>query len=172
MNWDKYTIKSQEMIRQAMEEARKRGHQAIEPEHLLAALTAAGNQVAEYLIPKCGGTLDTLRSRIEEDLSALPKVQGGEPYLSRDLASVLDAAERIAAEMSDQYIAVEHLFLALLKTDTTAGRRLKDQGITYQTMLKAVQSLRKGAKADSPSSEEGESALAPLRSDCTASSIV
>lgn len=159
MNWDKYTIKSQEMIRQAMEEARKRGHQAIEPEHLLAALTAAGDQVAEYLIPKCGGNLDTLRSRIEEDLSALPKVQGGEPYLSRDLASVLDAAERIAAEMSDQYVAVEHLFLALLKTDTTAGRRLKDQGITYQTMLEAVQSLRKGAKADSPSSEETYNAL-------------
>ena len=141
MNWDKYTIKSQEMIRQAMEEARKRGHQAIEPEHLLAALTAEGDQVAEYLIPKCGGTLDTLRSRIEEDLSALPMVQGGEPYLSRDLASVLDAAERIAAEMSDQYVAVEHLFLALLKTDTAAGRRLKDQDITYQTMLEAVQSL-------------------------------
>lgn len=159
MNWDKYTIKSQEMIRQAMEEARKRGHQAIEPEHLLAALTAAGDQVAEYLIPKCGGTLDTLRSRIEEDLSALPKVQGGEPYLSRDLASVLDAAERIAAEMSDQYVAVEHLFLALLKTDATAGRRLKDQGITYQTMLEAVQSLRKGAKADTPSSEETYNAL-------------
>ncbi len=159
MNWDKYTIKSQEMIRQAMEEARKRGHQAIEPEHLLAALTAAGDQVAEYLIPKCGGNLDTLRSRIEEDLSGLPKVQGGEPYLSRDLASVLDAAERIAAEMSDQYVAVEHLFLALLKTDTTAGRRLKDQGITYQTMLEAVQSLRKGAKADSPSSEETYNAL-------------
>lgn len=159
MNWDKYTIKSQEMIRQAMEEARKRGHQAIEPEHLLAALTAAGDQVAEYLIPKCGGTLDTLRSRIEEDLSALPKVQGGEPYLSRDLVSVLDAAERIAAEMSDQYVAVEHLFLALLKADTTAGRRLKDQGITYQTMLEAVQSLRKGAKADSPSSEETYNAL-------------
>ena len=159
MNWDKYTIKSQEMIRQAMEEARKRGHQAIEPEHLLAALTAAGDQVAEYLIPKCGGNLDTLRSRIEEDLSGLPKVQGGEPYLSRHLASVLDAAERIAAEMSDQYVAVEHLFLALLKTDTTAGRRLKDQGITYQTMLEAVQSLRKGAKADSPSSEETYNAL-------------
>lgn len=159
MNWDKYTIKSQEMIRQAMEEARKRGHQAIEPEHLLAALTAAGDQVAEYLIPKCGGNLDTLRSRVEEDLSALPKVQGGEPYLSRDLASLLDAAERIAAEMSDQYVAVEHLFLALLKTDTTAGRRLKDQGITYQTMLEAVQSLRKGAKADSPSSEETYNAL-------------
>ena len=159
MNWDKYTIKSQEMIRQAMEEARKRGHQAIEPEHLLAALTAVGDQVAEYLIPKCGGTLDTLRSRIEEDLSALPMVQGGEPYLSRDLASVLDAAERIAAEMSDQYVAVEHLFLALLKTDTAAGRRLKDQDITYQTMLEAVQSLRKGAKADSPSSEETYNAL-------------
>ena len=159
MNWDKYTIKSQEMIRQAMEEARKRGHQAIEPVHLLAALTAAGDQVAEYLIPKCGGNLDMLRSRNEEDLSALPKVQGGEPYLSRDLASLLDAAERIAAEMSDQYVAVEHLFLALLKTDTTAGRRLKDQGITYQTMLEAVQSLRKGAKADSPSSEETYNAL-------------
>ena len=168
MNWDKYTIKSQEMIRQAMEEARKRGHQAIEPEHLLAALTAAGDQVAEYLIPKCGGNLDTLRSRIEEDLSALPKVQGGEPYLSRDLASVLDAAERIAAEMSDQYVAVEHLFLALLKTDTTAGRRLKDQGITYQTMLKAVQSLRKGAKADSPSSEETYNALSKYATNLVA----
>ena len=168
MNWDKYTIKSQEMIRQAMEEARKRGHQAIEPEHLLAALTAAGDQVAEYLIPKCGGTLDTLRSRIKEDLSALPKVQGGEPYLSRDLASVLDAAERIAAEMSDQYIAVEHLFLALLKVDTTAGRRLKDQGITYQTMLEAVQSLRKGAKADSPSSEETYNALSKYATNLVA----
>lgn len=168
MNWDKYTIKSQEMIRQAMEEARKRGHQAIEPEHLLAALTTAGDQVAEYLIPKCGGNLDTLRSRIEEDLSALPKVQGGEPYLSRDLASLLDAAERIAAEMSDQYVAVEHLFLALLKTDTTAGRRLKDQGITYQTMLEAVQSLRKGAKADSPSSEETYNALSKYATNLVA----
>lgn len=168
MNWDKYTIKSQEMIRQAMEEARKRGHQAIEPEHLLAALTTAGDQVAEYLIPKCGGNLDTLRSRIEEDLGALPKVQGGEPYLSRDLATLLDAAERIAAEMSDQYVAVEHLFLALLKTDTTAGRRLKDQGITYQTMLEAVQSLRKGAKADSPSSEETYNALSKYATNLVA----
>lgn len=159
MNWDKYTIKSQEMIQSAMTIARRRDHQAIEPEHLLAALTEQGSQVAEYLIPKCGGSLETLRSRIDEGLSTLPKVKGGEPYLSRDLATVLDTAEKVSSQMSDQYIAVEHLFLALLKSDTTAGRWLKDQGITYQTMLEAVRALRKGSKADSPSSEETYDAL-------------
>lgn len=159
MNWDKYTIMSQEMIQSAMTIARRRDHQAIEPEHLLAALTEQGSQVAEYLIPKCGGSLETLRSRIDEGLSTLPKVKGGEPYLSRDLATVLDTAEKVSSEMSDQYIAVEHLFLALLKSDTTAGRWLKDQGITYQTMLEAVRALRKGSKADSPSSEETYDAL-------------
>lgn len=159
MNWDKYTIKSQEMIQSAMTIARRHDHQAIEPEHLLAALTEQGSQVAEYLIPKCGGSLETLRSRIDEGLATLPKVKGGEPYLSRDLATVLDTAEKVSTEMSDQYIAVEHLFLALLKSDTTAGQWLKDQGITYQTMLEAVRALRKGAKADSPSSEETYDAL-------------
>lgn len=160
MNWDKYTIKSQETLRSAMTIARRHDHQAIEPEHLLAALLEAeGSQVAEYLIPKAGGNIQALRSKVDEGLAALPKVSGGEPYFGRDLTAVLDTAEQVSTEMGDRYVAAEHLFLALLRSDTAAGQWLRDQGLTYGTVLEAVKGLRKGAKADSPSSEESYDAL-------------
>ena len=159
MNPEKYTIKTQEAIQGALELAQQRGQQALEPEHLLAVLLREGNSVSEYLFPKLGVDLSALRSSVDAAINRLPKVQGGQPYLSQDLSTALDDALTISTEMKDQYVAMEHILLAFAKGSNQASQLLKDHGVTYKALEKAVLELRNGSKVTSQSSEDTYNAL-------------
>ena len=160
MNINKYTIKSQEALQSAIELARKAGNQAIEPVHLLTSLLTLGDSLTDFLLSKLAIQRARLEESLQRMLSALPKVSGGEPYLSSDATKVLDKAEDIATEMKDEYVALEHLFLALAEVDTSVARLLKsDFGLQVAELRKAVNELRKGNRVTSQHAEEQYNAL-------------
>ena len=160
MNINKYTIKSQEALQSAIELARKAGNQAIEPVHLLASILTLGDSLTDFLLSKLAIQRTRLEESLQRMLSALPKVSGGEPYLSSDATKVLDKAEDIATEMKDEYVALEHLFLALAEVDTSVARLLKsDFGLQVAELRKAVDELRKGNRVTSQHAEEQYNAL-------------
>ncbi len=113
MNINKYTIKSQEALQSAIELARKAGNQAIEPVHLLTSILTLGDSLTDFLLSKLAIQRARLEESLQRMLSALPKVSGGEPYLSSDATKVLDKAEDIATEMKDEYVALEHRYQPL-----------------------------------------------------------
>ena len=160
MNINKYTIKSQEALQSAIELARKAGNQAIEPVHLLTSILTLGDSLTDFLLSKLAIQRARLEESLQRMLSALPKVSGGEPYLSSDATKVLDKAEDIATEMKDEYVALEHLFLALAEVDTPVARLLKsDFGLQVAELRKAVDELRKGNRVTSQHAEEQYNAL-------------
>lgn len=160
MNINKYTIKSQEALQSAIELARKAGNQAIEPVHLLTSILTLGDSLTDFLLSKLAIQRARLEESLQRMLSALPKVSGGEPYLSSDATKVLDKAEDIATEMKDEYVALEHLFLALAEVDTSVARLLKsDFGLQVAELHKAVDELRKGNRVTSQHAEEQYNAL-------------
>jgi len=160
MNINKYTIKSQEALQSAIELARKAGNQAIEPVHLLTSLLTLGDSLTDFLLSKLGIQRARLEESLQRQLTSLPKVSGGEPYLSSDATKVLDKAEDIATEMKDEYVALEHLFLALAEVDTSVARLLKsDFGLQVAELRKAVDELRKGNRVTSQHAEEQYNAL-------------
>ena len=160
MNINKYTIKSQEALQSAIELARKGGNQAIEPQHLLASLLTLGDSLTDFLLSKLGIQRARLEESLQRQLASLPKVSGGEPYLSGDATKVLDKAEDIATEMKDEYVALEHLFLALAQVDSPAARLLKsDFGLKEDDLRKAIDELRKGNRVTSQHAEEQYNAL-------------
>ena len=160
MNINKYTIKSQEALQSAIELARKAGNQAIEPVHLLTSILTLGDSLTDFLLSKLAIQRARLEESLQRMLSALPKVSGGEPYISSDATKVLDKAEDIATEMKDEYVALEHLFLALAEVDTSVARLLKsDFGLQVAELRKAVDELRKGNRVTSQHAEEQYNAL-------------
>lgn len=160
MNINKYTIKSQEALQSAIDLARKAGNQAIEPVHLLTSILTLGDSLTDFLLSKLAIQRARLEESLQRMLSALPKVSGGEPYLSSDATKVLDKAEDIATEMKDEYVALEHLFLALAEVDTSVARLLKsDFGLQVAELRKAVDELRKGNRVTSQHAEEQYNAL-------------
>lgn len=160
MNINKYTIKSQEALQSAIELARKAGNQAIEPVHLLTSILTLGDSLTDFLLSKLAIQRARLEESLQRMLSALPKVSDGEPYLSSDATKVLDKAEDIATEMKDEYVALEHLFLALAEVDTSVARLLKsDFGLQVAELRKAVDELRKGNRVTSQHAEEQYNAL-------------
>ena len=160
MNINKYTIKSQEALQSAIELARKAGNQAIEPVHLLTSILTLGDSLTDFLLSKLAIQRARLEESLQRMLSALPKVSGGEPYLSSDATKVLDKAEDIATDMKDEYVALEHLFLALAEVDTSVARLLKsDFGLQVAELRKAVDELRKGNRVTSQHAEEQYNAL-------------
>lgn len=160
MNINKYTIKSQEALQSAIELARKAGNQAIEPVHLLTSILTLGDSLTDFLLSKLAIQRTRLEESLQRMLSALPKVSGGEPYLSSDATKVLDKAEDIATEMKDEYVALEHLFLALAEVDTSVARLLKsDFGLQVAELRKAIDELRKGNRVTSQHAEEQYNAL-------------
>lgn len=160
MNINKYTIKSQEALQSAIELARKAGNQAIEPVHLLTSILTLGDSLTDFLLSKLAIQRARLEESLQRMLSALPKVSGGESYLSSDATKVLDKAEDIATEMKDEYVALEHLFLALAEVDTSVARLLKsDFGLQVAELRKAVDELRKGNRVTSQHAEEQYNAL-------------
>ena len=160
MNINKYTIKSQEALQAAIDLARRNGNQSIEPAHLLGSLLSAGDSLMDFLFSK----LAVQRARVEEAnntaLSQLPKVSGGEPYLSQGANDVLNKAEDLAREMQDEYVAIEHILMALVMVDSPTARMLKsDFGVNISDLKKAVEELHKGNRVTSQHAEEQYNSL-------------
>lgn len=159
MRQDNLTIKSQEAIQAAVDIASRMGHQAVEPSHLLKALMETAGNVIGYLLQKTAIDKETVERTLDAMLEKLPKVSGGEPYLSQDSNKILQRAMQLSQKEGDQFVAVEHILLGLLETPGDIARMLKDQGLNKKDLEQAIESLKKGSKVDNPSAEETYNAL-------------
>lgn len=154
MNLNQYTTKSQEAIQKAQQIAMEFGNQTIEPQHLLEGILQVDENISAFLMKKSEADLNLIRERNRESLEKLSKVSGGEIYLSQSGNKVLLEAPNIAKKMGDEYVTIEHLWLALLEINSEVSKILKDFGVTKKSLEMAIQELRKGSKATSSSSEE------------------
>ncbi len=154
MNLNQYTTKSQEAIQKAQQIAMEFGNQTIEPQHLLEGILQVDENISAFLMKKSEADLNLIRERNRESLEKLSKVSGGEIYLSQSANKVLLEAPNIAKKMGDEYVTIEHLWLALLEVNSEVSKILKDFGVTKKSLEMAIQELRKGSKATSSSSEE------------------
>ncbi len=154
MNTNKLTIKSQEAIQEALTRAQRNQQQCIEPEHLLAGILKVGEQMLGFLFGKLGVNQAQLVKTVEAQLQSLPRVQGGEPYLSNTTNQVLNRAEEMAQKAGDEFVTLEMLLLALLDVKSTAATLLRDAGVSEKELREAIKELRGGQKANSQSGED------------------
>ncbi|MBR5892937.1 MAG: ATP-dependent chaperone ClpB [Bacteroidaceae bacterium] len=159
MNFNKFTIKAQEAIQEAANRAQALGQQAIEPIHILGGILHAEERITSFLLQKTGASLQQITADVAREEQRLPKVSGGEPYLSRQSNEVLTKATDIARAMGDEYVSVEPLLLALLKVGSSASTLLKNAGVEEKTLGEATAQLRKGNNVKSQSAEESYQAL-------------
>ncbi len=159
MTFDKFTIKAQEAIQEAVNLVQARGQQAIEPEHLLAGILKVGENVTNFLFQKLGVNGRQIEQVVERQIASLPKVQGGEPYLSRESNEVLTRAQDYAAKSGDEFVSIEPILQALLAVKSTVSGILKDAGVTEKELAAAINELRKGQKVTSQNSEDTYQAL-------------
>ena len=154
MNFNNFTIKSQEAVQQAVNLVQTNGQQAIEPEHLLAGVLKVGENVTNFLFQKLGMNGQQIATVLDRQIASLPKVSGGEPYLSRDTNEVLQKAVEYSKELGDEYVSLEAIILALLNVKSTVSTMLKDAGMTDKELRAAISELRQGQKVTSQSSED------------------
>lgn len=154
MNFNNFTIKSQEAVQEAVNLVQNRGQQAIEPEHLMAGLLKVGENVTNFIFQKLGINGQQIETVLDRQIASLPKVSGGEPYLSRDANEVLQKAVEVSKELGDEYVSLEALLLALLNVKSTVATMLKDAGLTDKELRTAIQELRQGQNVTSQSSED------------------
>ena len=159
MNINKFTIKSQEALQQAVELVRRGGGQVIEAQHLLSSVLNIESSPAKFLFSKMGVSLERITAELSSELARLPKVSGGEPYLSREANDILTKAEDIASEMKDEYVALEHLLLALVEANSPAQKILQGAGVNAKDLKSAISELRGGSKVSSQTAEEQYQAL-------------
>ena len=165
MQFDKFTIKAQEAIQQAVNRATQGGQQAITPVHLLAGVLQKGENVTQFLFGKTGVNVSRLQNAVEAELQRLPRVQGGEPYLDREANGVLLRAEDISKKEGDSFTGIEPLLMALLTEKSLASQMLHDAGVTEPALREAIKALRGGKKDDSASSEDTYQALQKFARD-------
>ena len=154
MNLNKFTIKAQEAVQEAVNRVQRQGQQAVEPEHLLSGVLKVGEQVIQFIFQKLGMNPTLIQQAVDAQIGSLPKVQGGEPYLSREANEVLMKAEDLAQKNGDEYVSLEHILQAILSVNCTAAKMLKDMGMNEKELRKAVEELRGGEKVKSQSSED------------------
>ena len=159
MNFNNFTIKSQEVVQKAIDIARAEGNQAIDPLHLLKAVMTEGEAVVKFIFQKLDITPSLVDRQLEAQLSSLPRVSGGEPYLSNEASQVLQKATDIAQKNGDQYVTIEAILLALLQVNSQASRILKDAGFTEKDLKEAIGQLRQGKKATGQEAEQQYHAL-------------
>ena len=159
MTFDKFTIKAQEVVQEAINTAQANGQQTIEPLHLLKGIMLKAKDVANFIFQKLGVNTGQIDMLVGQELQHLPRVQGGQPYLSNDTNTVLNKAVERSQQMGDEFVSVEPILLALLTENSTASRILKDAGCTENGMLKAIQELRQGQKVQSQSGDENYQSL-------------
>lgn len=159
MNFNSFTIKSQEAIQKALEYTRSAGQQQIEPVHLLKAVITEGESLVKFIFQKIGANPALISQQIDREIGMLPKVRGGEPYLSRTSNDVLQRSLDIAKKQGDEYVTLEAILLALFQVNSSASTILKDAGLSEKELQAAVDELRKGKKATDQSAEDTYNAL-------------
>lgn len=159
MNFNQFTIKSQEAVQKAQQLATEKGQQAIETGHLLKGLLEVDENVLPYLFKKLSINIKSLEQALDRMVDAYGKVSGGQIYLSNDTQQVLNKAVSLMSKMGDEFVSIEHIALALLSANDQVSRLLKDSGITEQDLKYAISELRKGQKVTSPTSEDTYNAL-------------
>ncbi len=165
MNFNNFTIKSQEAIQSAVDLVQRKGQQQIEPPHIFMGIVSSGENVVKYIFQKLNVNASLVETAIGKEIDHLPKVTGGEPYLSRESNAVLQAAIDTANKMGDEYVTLEHLLLALFSINSAVSRILKDAGVTEKELKMAISELRGGQKATSQSSEENYQSLSKYAID-------
>ncbi|MDE6134610.1 MAG: type VI secretion system ATPase TssH, partial [Muribaculaceae bacterium] len=159
MNFNSFTIKSQEAIQKAVEITRGAGAQSIEPVCLLKGVIEEGESVVKFIFQKTGANHVAVDRQIEAEISSLPKVSGSEPYLSRTSNDVLQKSLDIAKKMGDEYVTLEAILLALFEVNSSASTILKNAGLGKKELETAISELRKGKKATDQGAEETYNAL-------------
>ncbi len=160
MNFNNFTIKSQEAVQKAFELTKAAGNQAIEPVHLLKGVISEGESVVKFIFAKVGANMSQLTAQVDREIASLPKVSGGgEPYLSRYSNDVLQRSLDIAKKQGDEYVTLEAILLALFEINSPASTIMKDAGMGEKELKSAIDELRKGKKATDQSAEETYNAL-------------
>lgn len=159
MNFNNYTIKSQEAIQQAQQVAQGFGHQQIENEHLFKGIFEVDENVLPFILKKLNVNVSILQQALDKQLESFAKVSGGELMLSRDAGKTLNEASIIAKKMKDEFVSIEHLLLAVFKSNSKIAQMLKDQGVTEKGLKAAIEELRKGENVTSQSQEDTYNSL-------------
>ena len=159
MNFNNYTIKSQEAIQRAQQLAQGLGQQDIQVEHIFKGIQEVDNNVLPFILKKLQVNTTSLGQAVEKALASYPKVQGGQMSLSRTAGEVLTEASNIAKKMNDEYVSIEHLLLAIFKIKNQVGQALKEQGVTEKEFEKVIAELRKGERVTSASAEDTYNSL-------------
>lgn len=159
MTFERFTIKAQEVIQEAVSTAQRAGQQTIEPVHLLKGMTAKAKDITGFIFNKLGVNAVQIETLLDNEISHLPRVQGGEPYLSADTNRVLMRAQDISKEMGDEFVSVEPIMLALLTINSTAARIMKDAGMAEKDMRTAISELRQGQEVQSQSADDNYRSL-------------
>ena len=159
MTFDKFTIKAQEAVQEAVNTAQRAGQQTIEPIHLLQGIIAKAKDITAYLFQKLGVNGAQIETLVEQEIQHLPRVEGGQPYLSNETNTILTRAQDISQQLGDEFVSVEPMLLALLAINSTASRILKDAGCTEKEMCAAINELRQGQQVKSQSGDENYQSL-------------
>ncbi|MFO7719898.1 MAG: ATP-dependent chaperone ClpB [Gillisia sp.] len=159
MNFNNFTIKSQEAIQQAQQLAQEFSHQQIENEHIFKGITSVDENVAPFLLKKLNINVNLFNQILDNTLKSFPKVSGGDIMYSREASKTLNEASSIAKKMKDEFVSIEHLILAIFKSSSKIAQILKDQGATEKGLLAAIEELRKGDRVTSQSAEETYNSL-------------
>lgn len=159
MTLDKYTIKAQEAVQAGVQAAQVAQQQSVEPIHLLKGILEKAQDITHFIFQKLGVNAQAIDMALQNELQHLPKVSGGQPYLSNDSVQVLNKAEELSQKMGDEFVSVEPILLALMQGNHTAGRILKDAGCTEEGVRKAIESLRQGQQVKSQSGDENYQSL-------------
>ena len=159
MNFDNFTIKSQEAVQKATEIAMARQNQSIEPSHILKGMLTVDENVIPYLLKKLNVNLDIFSSALDKIIESFPRVSGGQQYLSNDSTQALQKATSISQEFKDEFVSIEHLLLGILSVNDSTSRLLKDSGVTEKELNAAIRQLRKGSMVTSQTSEETYNSL-------------
>ena len=160
MTFDKFTIKAQEAVQEAVNIAQRNGQQTIEPVHLLSGILEKATDVTNYILQKLGMNGQQIAMLLRQEMQHLPRVQGGgQPYLSNETNQILMNAEDTAKKMGDEFVSVEPILLAIVQGNSTAARILKDAGANAKDMLAAIQALRQGQNVKSQSADDNYQSL-------------
>lgn len=159
MNLKNLTIKSQEALQQAQQLAQEFGHQQLENEHIFKGILEVDENVTPFILKKLNVNVELFKKVLDSTLQSFPKVSGGEIMLSRDASTALNEANIIAKKMSDEYVSIEHLILAIFKSKSKVAQILKDQGVTEKGLESAIAEIRKGERVTSASAEETYNSL-------------
>ena len=159
MTLDKFTIKAQEAVQAAVNTAQMNGQQVIEPVHILKGILEKAKDVTTFIFQKLGVNAQQIEMLTEQEITHLPRVEGGQPYLSNDSNKVLVRAQELSQKMNDDFVSCEPILWALLTVSSTASRIMKDAGCTEKEMQQAIQALRQGQKVQSQSADDNYQSL-------------